>query len=87
MKAHPLTRAIFNIVVIWLITEAHCGTSFPWALHNVVPLVAGPVVHDIHHTKGTVNFQKFFKHLDWLFGTLESEPTSTIYADAFIGEG
>lgn len=72
LRAHPLSRAIYNIIAISLITEAHCGSNFPWMLHNIIPghLVAGPVVHDIHHRYGAHNFQKFFTYLDYICGTL-----------------
>lgn len=72
IRAHPLSRAVYNIIVIYLITEAHCGYDFPWMLHNIVPshAVAGPVLHDLHHTNGNCNFQKFFTYLDYMNGTL-----------------
>lgn len=75
-RAHPLSRAVYNIIAIYLITEAHSGMNFPWGLHNVLPfhIMAGPIVHDIHHRNGKVNFQKYFTHLDYLFGTLKIEP-------------
>jgi sterol desaturase/sphingolipid hydroxylase (fatty acid hydroxylase superfamily) len=73
LRAHPMSRAIYNMVAIYLITEAHCGIEFPWMPHRVVPfhIVAGPVVHDRHHRNGSVNYQKFFTHLDYLAGTLQ----------------
>lgn len=72
-RAHPLSRSLYNIVAILLITEQHCGMNFPWMLHNIMPgnFTAGPIVHDIHHRNGKVNFQKYFTHLDWIFGTLQ----------------
>lgn len=72
-KAHPLSRALYNVAAIWLITEAHCGFDFPWMLHNILPygLMAGPVVHGLHHRVGRVNFQKYFTYLDYCFGTLQ----------------
>jgi sterol desaturase/sphingolipid hydroxylase (fatty acid hydroxylase superfamily) len=75
-RAHPLSRAIYNIVAISLITEAHSGMNFPWGLHNILPfhIMAGPVVHDTHHRLGRVNFQKYFTYLDFFAGTLKIEP-------------
>mmetsp|Transcript_1676 Transcript_1676/g.2732 ORF Transcript_1676/g.2732 Transcript_1676/m.2732 type:complete len:279 (-) Transcript_1676:9-845(-) len=57
-RAHPLSRAIYNIVAISLITEAHSGMNFPWALHNLLPaqVMAGPIVHDTHHRLLPVDF-------------------------------
>jgi methylsterol monooxygenase len=70
IKAHPLSRSVYNVFAVYLITEAHSGYNFPWMLHNVLPFVfAGPCIHDIHHTKGNVNFQKFFLYLDYVFQT------------------
>lgn len=70
LRAHALSRSLFNIVAISLIVEAHGGMNLPWMLCNLIPfkLVAGPVAHDIHHRKGAHNFQKFFTYLDALFG-------------------
>ena len=75
VKAHPLSRSLYNVVAIYLITEAHCGYDFPWMLHRVVPfnIVAGPVVHHIHHRLGNKNFGKFFNIADFIFGTLRLE--------------
>jgi sterol desaturase/sphingolipid hydroxylase (fatty acid hydroxylase superfamily) len=71
-QAHPLTRSVYNLVAIYLITEAHCGFDCPWMLHRVVPMqvVAGPRRHDLHHRQGNVNFQKFFTYFDFACGTL-----------------
>lgn len=72
-RAHPLSRSLYNIVSIILITEQHCGMNFPWMLHNMLPgnFIAGPTIHDLHHRNGKVNFQKYFTYLDWIFGTLK----------------
>lgn len=37
LRAHPLSRLVYNIVIIYLIVELHCGYDFPWMLANVVP--------------------------------------------------
>lgn len=72
LKTHPLSRSVYNVIAIALIVEAHCGYNMPYMAHNVIPrhLVAGPVVHDLHHRSGKVNFQKFFTYLDYFHGTL-----------------
>jgi sterol desaturase/sphingolipid hydroxylase (fatty acid hydroxylase superfamily) len=74
LKAHALSRSLFNVVAISLIVEAHSGIFFPWMLCNVIPfsIFAGPVLHDLHHQVGNVNFQKFFTYLDRLGGTVRS---------------
>jgi sterol desaturase/sphingolipid hydroxylase (fatty acid hydroxylase superfamily) len=73
LRAHPLSRSLFNVVAIYWIVEAHSGMNMPWMVHNIVPynIFAGAVVHDLHHKKGNVNFQKFFTYLDYLFGSLQ----------------
>ena len=38
-KAHPLSRTMYNAVAIYLITEAHAGYDFPYAVHNLFPTV------------------------------------------------
>jgi sterol desaturase/sphingolipid hydroxylase (fatty acid hydroxylase superfamily) len=71
LKANALSRAVFNIVAIGLIVEAHSGMNLPWAAANVVPfpIMAGPVAHDDHHRKGYGNYSKFFSWWDALFAT------------------
>jgi sterol desaturase/sphingolipid hydroxylase (fatty acid hydroxylase superfamily) len=68
VRAHPLTRAVFNCVITFLLCEIHSGFDFPWALHNLVPfgLCGGPVAHTTHHRHGKTHFQQFFTHLDHL---------------------
>jgi sterol desaturase/sphingolipid hydroxylase (fatty acid hydroxylase superfamily) len=68
-KAHPLSRAIYNILVIYLITEAHCSYDIPFGLHHITyHITAGPRVHKIHHDYETVNYAKIFTHWDRLIG-------------------
>lgn len=83
-RAHPFSRAAYNIVAISLIAEAHSGMNFPWGLHNILPfhIMAGPIVHDTHHRVGRVNFQKYFTYLDYMCGTLQIEPHSAHLKDA-----
>jgi len=71
LKANALSRAVFNIIAIGLIVEAHSGINMPWAVANVLPfkIMAGPVAHDEHHTQGYGNYSKFFSWWDALFAT------------------
>jgi len=66
LRCHPLSRALYNSVIVYLITELHSGYDFPWMMQNVVPfgLWAGSVRHDYHHCHGTRYYQKFFTYLD-----------------------
>ena len=66
---HPLTRLAHNILVIYLLVEAHSGYDFPFFSHNMFPdLFGGSVRHNIHHQRGDVYFHQFFKYLDDWFG-------------------
>ena len=78
LRANALSRSVFNIVAIFLIVEAHCGSNFPWALANLVPggIFAGAKGHDLHHQHGGArNLGKFFSVFDRLFGTAAAVPT------------
>eukprot|EP00892_Ulva_mutabilis_P008331 jgi/Ulvmu1/5870/UM025_0132.1 len=70
--AHPLSRSVYNVVIVWLIIELHAGYNFPWMLQNVVPfgIWGGSTRHDAHHQYGTVYYQKFFTYLDNAFGNV-----------------
>lgn len=66
---HPLTRAVHNIVVTYLLTETHAGYDMPWMLHNVIPcgVLGGAPRHEAHHHCGSVHYHQFFTYLDrWL---------------------
>jgi len=71
VDAHPLSRALYNIVIIFMLTNLHCGYNFPWMLQNCIPgqMWGGSVLHQLHHTRGNVCFAKFFTVLDWVTGT------------------
>lgn len=70
VQAHPMSRSIFNVIAIYLISEAHCGYDFPWSVHNLTSFFAGPVLHRKHHHNGSCNFAKFFVWCDFFCGTL-----------------
>lgn len=65
-KAHPLSRALHNIIITYFLTELHAGYDAPWMLHNLVPfgILGGPPAHELHHRSGTKNYQQFFTYLD-----------------------
>lgn len=75
LGAHPMARALYNMVIVYLLVELHCGYNMPWMVHNVVPfgLMGGPVRHDTHHRLGKVYFQKFFTYIDNALGYVEAE--------------
>ncbi|CAM9411004.1 unnamed protein product [Discosporangium mesarthrocarpum] len=72
LHCHSLSRAVYDLVIIFFITELHAGYDFPWQLHNVVPfgLLGGPVRHQQHHCDGRFYRQKFGTYLDYLFGSV-----------------
>jgi cholesterol 25-hydroxylase len=74
-NSHPISRSLFNVIAIYLITEAHSGVLLPMMPCCILPnyLLSGPKIHNIHHIKGKVNYQKFFTYIDVLFNTFYSE--------------
>ena len=70
MGAHPLARTFYNIIIVFLLCELHCGFDFPWSPQNVVPfgIVTGSRRHHYHHRFGRHYYQKFFFTVDRLFG-------------------
>eukprot|EP01060_Flectonema_neradi_P005520 TRINITY_DN13687_c2_g1_i2.p1 TRINITY_DN13687_c2_g1~~TRINITY_DN13687_c2_g1_i2.p1 ORF type:complete len:289 (+),score=21.82 TRINITY_DN13687_c2_g1_i2:54-920(+) len=66
LSAHPLSRAIYDIVIVYLLCELHSGWSFPFQLEQLVPfnLWGGPVRHAKHHSDAAVCYQKFFTYID-----------------------
>jgi sterol desaturase/sphingolipid hydroxylase (fatty acid hydroxylase superfamily) len=78
LRAHPMSRSIYNIIITFLLTELHCGFDFPWTPQNVVPfgLATGSRRHHYHHRIGKHYYQKFFSHLDRLFGVYQKDDGS-----------
>jgi sterol desaturase/sphingolipid hydroxylase (fatty acid hydroxylase superfamily) len=74
LKAHPLSRSLYNMVITFLLVELHCGYDFAWSPQNLLPggLMAGSRRHHEHHRSGRVFYQKFFTWLDEAFGFGES---------------
>ena len=71
LGTHPLARAVYNVVIVGLLCGLHCGYDMPMMVHHIVGfgLMHGPPGHQLHHTRKTVNFAKFFTYLDRLAGT------------------
>ena len=66
---HILSRLAHNIVVTYLLAEAHSGYNLPWMTHNIFPeFLGGSPRHDKHHHDGRVYYQQYFKYLDDFFG-------------------
>jgi len=61
---HPMSRCLHNLVVTYLLTEAHSGFDLPWMSHRVWPRVfGGAPAHERHHKVGTSDYQQFFRYL------------------------
>lgn len=72
---HPLSRAIHNIVVTYLLCESHSGYDLPFMSHRVLPWIfGGSPRHEAHHQVGNAYYQQFFKYLDDALGTIERKP-------------
>lgn len=66
---HAMSRLIHNIVVTYLLSEAHSGYDLPWMSHRVFPeVLGGSPRHEAHHHDGRVYYQQYFKYLDDFFG-------------------
>ena len=58
---HPLSRVLHNLVVTYLLAEAHSGYDLPWMTHRAWPRVfGGAKAHDAHHVQGDRHFHQFF---------------------------
>ena len=75
LKCHPVARTIYNCIITFLLTELHCGFDFPWTPQNVVPFgfATGSRRHHYHHRFGYHYYQKFFCHVDRLFGFIQKK--------------
>lgn len=40
VKAHPLSRSVYNAVIVYLIIELHSGTALDWISDSIVVSVA-----------------------------------------------
>ena len=65
-RAHPLSRAVYNVLIVFLLCEIHSGYDFPWQLCNVIPggWMMGSRGHVLHHITGRGPFAKFFAFLE-----------------------
>eukprot|EP00929_Paragymnodinium_shiwhaense_P047367 TRINITY_DN24026_c0_g1_i1.p1 TRINITY_DN24026_c0_g1~~TRINITY_DN24026_c0_g1_i1.p1 ORF type:complete len:146 (-),score=14.27 TRINITY_DN24026_c0_g1_i1:139-576(-) len=66
---HKFSRLVHNVVVTYLLTEAHAGLDLPWATHRVFPeIFGGAARHEIHHHVHKCCYHQFFRYLDDLLG-------------------
>eukprot|EP00128_Syssomonas_multiformis_P004828 Colp12_sorted_trinity150504_noHs@5572 len=73
LRLHPMARALHDIAVTYMLTEAHSNYNMPWMLHNIVPgdLLGGSPRHEMHHRNGRMYFQQFFTYADSILFDLE----------------
>jgi sterol desaturase/sphingolipid hydroxylase (fatty acid hydroxylase superfamily) len=78
LGVHPVSRTIYNCIIVFLLTELHCGFDFPWTPQNVVPfgLATGSRRHHYHHRNGKHYYQKFFFTVDRLLGFFQKDDGS-----------
>lgn len=78
LYSHPLSRAAFVPVFIFLLIDNHSGYDLPWGLQHLLPggIWGGPRVHHAHHTLGTRHYQPFLTYLDWALQRWEGRASS-----------
>jgi len=65
---HKLSKIVHNIVVTFLLIEAHSGLDQWWMSHGLFPSIfGGSLRHQIHHHSGKMYFHQFFCYLDDFF--------------------
>lgn len=68
-EKHVLSRLAHNVLVTYLLSEAHSGYDLPWMSHRLFPeILGGAPRHEKHHHDGRVYYQQYFKYLDDFFG-------------------
>lgn len=69
MPKHKMSRLAHNVIVTYLLSEAHSGLDLPWGVHRILPgLVGGAYRHEIHHHRRDCCFHQFFCYLDDVLG-------------------
>jgi len=66
---HFISRLAHNLIVTYLLSEAHSGYDLPFMSHQIWPEVLGGAPrHEKHHHDGRVYYQQYFMWLDDFFG-------------------
>ena len=72
---HPFSRFLHNLVVTYLLSEAHSGYDLPWMSHRVFPgIFGGAPRHNAHHNLANCYYQQFFCCIDDLIGATKKAP-------------
>lgn len=62
LPKHPLSRVAHNLLVTYMLAEAHSGYDLPWMTHRLCPwLVGGAIDHDKHHRFNAKHYHQFFR--------------------------
>lgn len=69
LRIPPLSRALHNIVIIYLLTESHSGFNLPFSLSRLFSFYGGSVHHEVHHATGVGHYQQLGKYWDDYFNT------------------
>jgi cholesterol 25-hydroxylase len=66
LKLHPLTRALHNVIVVYLLVEAHSRLDLPFMMHRLCPKgwYGGAPLHTEHHRTGKGHYHQFFVWFD-----------------------
>ncbi|CAD5111874.1 unnamed protein product [Dimorphilus gyrociliatus] len=66
VSAHPLSRTLFVLCLIFSLIENHCGYDLPFTLDKILPfrIYGGARAHYDHHLHGDKNYEPFFTYLD-----------------------
>ena len=75
---HLASKLLHNVVVTFMLVEAHSEFDCAFSLHNLAPSIFGGALrHRYHHARGRgsrqVFFQQFFRYLDDYFGFVVSD--------------
>ncbi|CAK9026205.1 Cholesterol 25-hydroxylase (Cholesterol 25-monooxygenase) [Durusdinium trenchii] len=69
LPKHKMSRLLHNILVTYLLSEAHSGLDLPWSTHRLCPkILGGAYRHEFHHHRRDCCFHQFFCYLDDLLG-------------------
>jgi hypothetical protein len=68
---HTYSRLLHNVLVTYLLVEAHSEFDAPWSLHNIFgeKIYGGALRHRYHHARKTVHYSQFFTFLDDWYGS------------------
>ncbi|CAB9519274.1 Cholesterol 25-hydroxylase [Seminavis robusta] len=78
---HVLSRLIHNVLVTYMLAEAHSGYNLPWMSHNIWPeFLGGSPRHERHHKDGRVYYQQFFTYMDDLLGSNDQDVQQSLAA-------